>query len=170
MHSNMHISLAAPQETPLTHCSPLSSEKCHSFPIAVLTLCHPVLGLLNRAIIWLSNKEKNCGSYIEKETHGASRRRQAVLLHLKLQLLPSALSISTHLETAWELLLVNSIAAALHTHTGTHASNPDSVTTACTSPIPKYSFPSLLQQRWIALHPLSSCTCITDLGSSFSYT
>lgn len=34
----MHISLVAPQETALTHHSPLSSEKCHSCPIAVLTL------------------------------------------------------------------------------------------------------------------------------------
>lgn len=46
-------------------------------------------------------------------------KRQAgcALLHLKLQLLSSALSISTHLEAAWELLLVNAIANSLHAHT-----------------------------------------------------
>lgn len=46
-------------------------------------------------------------------------KRQAgcALLHLKLLLLFSALSSSTHLKTAWELLLVSAIANSLHAHT-----------------------------------------------------
>lgn len=59
--------------------------------------------------LWISHKDgSSCGT-----------RRQAgcALLHLKLLLLFRALSSSTHLETAWELLLVSAIANSLHAHT-----------------------------------------------------
>lgn len=157
----MNLSLAAPQETLLTHCSPLSPAKCHSSPIAVPSLCHTVLGLLNRAIIWLSNKEKTCKLHREGSSLGIKRPASCAAASEATdftQVFPHFYTSGNSVTTASQLCCRF---PRTHTHMHTHASSPDSVTTACISPIPKKSFLSLFQQCRTAFHSLSSCTSIT---------
>ena len=169
MHSNMHISLSAPQETPPTHSSPLSSEKCHSFPITVLTLCHPALEQLNRAIRWLSNKKTQLWN-LPREGSSWGINRQASCAAAPEATAFTQCSFHFHTSGNSTRTAASQLCCRFPTLTRMHASNPDSVPTACTSPIPKYSFPSLLRQGSIAIQLLSACTHITDLRSSLSHT
>lgn len=84
---------------------------------------------------------------LHKEGSTRGRKRQASkLLHLKLQLLPWAISTVTYLGTPWELLLAGYITDSVHTHMH-----------SCTHQI-------LIKQQQAAPQPSQTLTTFTTLA------